>query len=278
VRGGKLQIEQLRGAGGRSITIKLYDGLLVRILPDRGFDLGGASYGDRQIAWLSERGEVPWRGDFEASFIGGLMFTAGLRNVGAPSEGQPKHGHYTSLSAEDVDVEPTDEGIVSRARVREGPLELERTIVVAPWAGTVAVTDVTRNLGTETEPAPLLYHCNFRWDAIEIDSDAVVPRDADAAAGDWRELGPPGPERVYEHLGARSVRVRNGPLAISLESTLPRLWQWIDPTLGVLGIEPANCSVLGRAHDRAEGRLPVLEPGEERETAVTIAVTEEEAQ
>jgi hypothetical protein len=28
--------------------------------------------------------------------------------------------------------------------------------------------------------------------------------------------------------------------------------------------------VLGRAHDRAEGRLPVLAPGEERTTTLTI--------
>jgi hypothetical protein len=42
------------------------------------------------------------------------------------------------------------------------------------------------------------------------------------------------------------------------------------PGLGVLGIEPANCSVLGVAHDRAEGRLPQLEPGEMRRTRLQI--------
>jgi Domain of unknown function (DUF4432) len=54
------------------------------------------------------------------------------------------------------------------------------------------------------------------------------------------------------------------------------MWEWIDPAPGVysLGLEPANCSVLGRAHDRAERRLPFLEPGQERRTR--IAVTAEE--
>ena len=52
----------------------------------------------------------------------------------------------------------------------------------------------------------------------------------------------------------------------------PRLWQWIEPTLGVIGIEPANCSLLGRAHDRAEGRLPELAPGETRDSTLEIAV------
>jgi hypothetical protein len=55
---------------------------------------------------------------------------------------------------------------------------------------------------------------------------------------------------------------------------LPRLHQWIHPAPGVyaLGVEPANCSTLGRAHDREEDRLPVLEPGETRETRLEVVV------
>jgi hypothetical protein len=53
-------------------------------------------------------------------------------------------------------------------------------------------------------------------------------------------------------------------------SGLSRLHQWTHPGEGALGIEPANCSVLGRAADRAAGRLPVLEPGEARVTTLEI--------
>ena len=74
-----------------------------------------------------------------------------------------------------------------------------------------------------------------------------------------------------------SATVRNPLLGLEVEvrwdsSTLPRMWQWVHPApgLGVLGIEPANCSVLGVAHDRAEGRLPQLEPGEERRTQLQV--------
>jgi hypothetical protein len=54
---------------------------------------------------------------------------------------------------------------------------------------------------------------------------------------------------------------------------LPRLHQWLHPASGVwvLGLEPANCSVLGRAADRADGRLPILGPGETRTTRVAIS-------
>jgi Domain of unknown function (DUF4432) len=259
---------------GRAIDVRVEDGIDVRILPDRGFDLGDAWFRGRRIAWLSPLGETRWRGEFARSFGGGLVVTCGLRNVGVPSEGQPQHGWYSSLPAAEVRVDQHEDRVVARARVIEADvpgatLELEREIVVD---GGVHITDVTRNRGPEPEVAPLLYHCNLLWDAVEIDSDGVLPRDEDAAAGDWRELGSPGPERVYEHVRARRIRVRNGSNFVLINTNLPRLWQWIHPSYGVIGVEPANCSVLGRAHDRAEGRLPILEPGEERETSITIRV------
>ena len=58
-----------------------------------------------------------------------------------------------------------------------------------------------------------------------------------------------------------------------MRSSLPRLWQWVHPASGLnaLAIEPANCSVIGRAHDIADGRMPFLDPGEARESWLTIA-------
>lgn len=230
--------------------------LAVDILPERGLDLGRAEFHGMRFSW--ESSSEPW--------WGGLMFTCGLRNVGVPSEGQPQHGLYRTLPARDV---ATHDGKV-RGCVREGPLELTREIAIDD-AG-VSVTDVVANVGEGPEPAPLLYHVNLLWDEIDIDGERVEPRDEDARRGDWRSLGPPGPERVYEHIGASRAIVRLGDLRLTITSNLPRLWQWIQPDYGVLGIEPANCSVLGRAHDRAEGRLPVLEPGEARTTTLRIGV------
>src|SRR4051794_11003605 len=260
-----------RGAPADVTAIELLAGdLALRILPERGLDIGEARFLGRTISWTSPLGELSWQGDFARSFGGGLLVTCGLRNVGVPSEGQPQHGWYTSLPARDVS---TEHG-VARARIVEaevpGPtLELTREIRVD---GYVRIRDTTRNLGRNPEPAPLLYHCNFVWDDVDIDSAEVLPRDDDARDGDWRTLGPPGPERVYEHVGASRAVVGVGDVRVTVRSSLPRLWQWIHPEYGVIGIEPANCSVLGRAHDRAEGRLPVLQPGEERVTTIEIDV------
>src|SRR5262249_45652756 len=107
----------------------------------------------------------------------------------------------------------------------------------------------------------------------------VVPRDDDSAAGlDTWDLPPPSaaeaPERVFEHVGASWARLTSPRLGIELtvRSSLPRLWQWVHPGAGTnaLAIEPANGSVLGRAHDIAAGQMPFLDPGEARATWLTV--------
>jgi hypothetical protein len=241
----------------------------VHVLPERGLDVGRAWLGDTELAWISPLDEIPWQGDFGRSFAGGLLTTCGLRNAGAASEGQPQHGWYSSLSAHDVQISGRSAtGRVVDADVPGETLELSREIILDERG--VTVRDVTRNLGYEPVAAPLLYHVNFRWDAVDIDSSAVEPRDPDSRAGDWRVLGEPGPERVYEHVGASRAVVSHENVRATVTSSLPRLWQWIHPNYGVLAIEPANCSVLGRAHDRAEDRLPVLRPDGQRVTELRI--------
>jgi hypothetical protein len=166
------------------------------------------------------------------------VVTNGLRVVGAPSVGQPQHNWYTSLPPRDVSIEHG----VARARMVEaevpGPtLELTREIRLD---GGLRIRDTTR--------------------------------DKEARGGDWRRVGSPGPERLFEHVAARSATVSLGDLRITVRPSLPRLCQWMHPDYGVPAIEPANCSVHGRARVRADGRLPVLQPGEQRVTALEIDV------
>lgn len=253
-----------------AVTLSSGD-LEVDLVPDRGLDLAEARFRGRRFSWESPIGHVPWQGGFARSFGGGLVVTCGLRNAGAASEGQPLHGWYTSLAARDVEIgADTASGRVVDAEVPGPTLVLRRQVSVRP--GSIEIVDRVRNEGEHPEPAPILYHVNLLWDAVDVDSDEVVPRDDDARAGDWRTLGPPGPERVYEHLGATRAVVLHAGTRVTVRSDLPRLWQWIHPDYGVLGIEPANCSVLGRAHDRAEGRLPMLAAGEARTSTLEVAV------
>jgi hypothetical protein len=163
-------------------------------------------------------------------------------------------------------------------------LRVERTIRTSVGQGRLELFDRTVNLGDVELEAPLLYHVNLGWPLWDVgsrlttDAKEVNARDADAAPHDWRVAPEPvveKPERVWEHVGASHASVTNDTLGLRvvIESDLPRLWQWVDPNPGVyvLGVEPANCSVRGRALDRAEGRLPVLAPGAERTSRLVLS-------
>ncbi|UCG23246.1 MAG: DUF4432 family protein, partial [Chloroflexota bacterium] len=67
------------------------------------------------------------------------------------------------------------------------------------------------------------------------------------------------------------------PLTVSLTwstKQLAKLVQWKMPGAGVhvLGIEPANCYVEGRATERASGDLQFLKPGEVRHYDLALEV------
>ena len=196
------------------------------------------------------------------------MTTAGLDNVGEPANGLPLHGTYNYLRTESVEV---DGNRISGTIADPRGVVVQRRIVNDPDRGHLRLDDITSNTGAEPQPAPMLYHCNFLLGDVDIDSESVEPRDAVSAAGDWWTVGT-GEERVYEHIGAQRSRIRIGGLVVEIRSSLPRLWQWVAPERGAIGIEPANCSVRGRVFDASVGRLPILQPGEVRESSLEVSV------
>ena len=291
-------------AGCRAIDLRVWEGIDLRLLPDRGLDAGAAWYAGVPLAWVSPTGETgpvrnPREQDWARGFNGGLVTTCGLRNVGVPSEGIGQHGEVHEQRATVEAVQRTEAGVVTvRGRVAEVDslrfhLELERTWTTRTGEGRVELTDVLRNRGRATEAVPMLYHVNFGaplWGEgaeVRLDARATRPRDEDAALhvdawAPWPGVVE-GPERVFEHDvvpgpdGWAQAAVRNERLGLEVTvrwdaAAMPRLWQWVEasPGLAVLALEPANCSVLGRAHDRAQGRLPELAPGEERTTRLQV--------
>jgi hypothetical protein len=292
-------------AGNRAIDLRVWDGIDLRLLPDQGFDAGAAWYRGVPLAWISAVGETapipnPRDQDWARAFNGGLMSTCGLRNVGVPSGGQGQHGEIHQQRAAIEAIERSEDGVLTvRGRIAEVDalrwhLEVERTWRTRAGEGLVELVDVVRNRGREPEPLALLYHVNIGaplWAEgaeLRLDARATHPRDADAEpfADSWMHapgVVPGAPERVFEHEvtpgpgGWAEATVRNEALGLEVAvrwdtATMPRLWQWVHPAPGiaVLGIEPANCSVLGREHDLATGALPVLAPGEERVSRLEI--------
>jgi len=296
------------GRGMRAIDASVVDGLSIRVLPDRGFDVGAAWFAGRPLAWLSELGERPPLASLDGAawieaFGGGLVTTCGLRNVGAPSEGHGLHGAFSHQRARDVRIRRRVVGdcpvVVLSATIDEpgedgALLRIQRRITLTGGRGTLEVHDVTTNLGPRAEPAPLLYHVNLGYPLLDdrgvfdVPGSLAVPRDAVSAAQTDLIDGMAGPatgtvEAVFERLlddrprqrAVLSSRHAGLELTVSWRrAELPRFHQWIrrDGTWYVLGLEPSNCSVLGRAHDRAAGQLPLLGPGERRTTRIRIDV------
>ena len=279
--------------GARAVDIRVWGGIDLRLLPDRGLDVGAAWFRGTPLAWISQAGEQgppdaaalvdeeTWSG----AWGGGLVTTCGLSNVGRASDGHGLHGTYTARPATELRIERSTSEVTVTGTVTDPPFTLHRRVVTTCGTGLLRIDDRVVNASDWTAAAPLLYHVNIGapvWGGeafLETDAQEAVPRDEDAAAGleTWDVPPTPtagAPERVFEHLGASWARLTSPDLGLELavRSSLPRMWQWVHPASGMnaLAIEPANCSVIGRSHDIAVGRMPFLDPGEERATWLTI--------
>jgi galactose mutarotase-like enzyme len=198
-------------------------------------------------------------------------------------------------------------GQIEEASLFGAHLRLTRTIVSVLGQNNLTIEDEVENLGFEPAPHMLLYHFNFGFPLmdeatqIRFPSRSVSPREAglplDGLAG-WQPPQPGYRERVYYHEdlltdanGRVEVQIRSphfplpfppggGAVTVRLSwdsGPLPHLIQWRMPAMGthVLGIEPANCHVEGRAAERARGSLVVLSPGESLRYHLQLTVTSE---
>lgn len=278
--------------GCRAVDVRVLGGIDLRVLPDRGLDVGRAWFRGIPIAWSSARGECAPLAVEELTghrwlecFGGGLVTTCGLSNVGEPSQGHGLHGTFTGRAAEEVHAEPSETDVTVTGVVADAPFRLSRRIVTAVGAGALRVDDRVVNESEWTAAAPMLYRVGLGaplWDAgswIETDGGEVAAHGGAAATAGWDEAPEPADgaaERVLEHVGATWARVTSpyAQLELTVRSSLPRLWQRVQPAAGThaLSLEASNCSLLGREADIEAGRMPFLDPGETRHSWLSIEV------
>lgn len=185
-------------------------------------------------------------------------------------------------------------GVVDEAIMFGEHLRLSRQISSRLGTNRIEIHDRVENLGFEPAPLMVLYHFNFGFPLLNEDtefrfpSSRVTPRDAGTPIEGYDRWTPPKAdyrERVYYHQGLSGDHVQavirnprfpltDGAGHIALEVVLewstvqlPKLVQWKMPGAGlhVLGVEPANCYVEGRAAERERGTLVIMEPGEEQQ-------------
>jgi hypothetical protein len=178
-------------------------------------------------------------------------------------------------------------------------LLLRRKISTKLGANFLSIEDIVRNDGFTPAPHMILYHCNFGFPVVspdselEIDDESVRPRDARAEFGMDRltRFEPPEPdfpEQVFFHKprvdsdGYSRAAVVNRKMGFGAyvryrAAELPYFahWKLMDAGNYVCALEPANQWETPRKKLRDEGRLRLLEPGEEVHYHVEIGVTEQ---
>ncbi|MCL5109848.1 MAG: aldose 1-epimerase family protein [Chloroflexi bacterium] len=232
------------------------------------------------------------------------------------------HGIASYLPASRVCVETQWEGedyvlrargTMRQARAIGENLVWTRTVTAKLGESWLSIADVVENQSTAPTPLQFLYHCNPGFPVLDegsrlvLPSSKVTPRDQDAEPGlaTYAEYAGPRPgwvPQVFHHdlrggpEGQAAAALVNpgfaGGRGLGLcfrwnKRELPHLWQWKMTGVGayVTGVEPANCSVHGRAYDRAHGMLNVVQQGESRSfhlqiealgSAAAIAAAEKE--
>ena len=309
-------------AGVEEIQVRTGAGLVYSILPSRGLDIGLAEFKGAPLSWLSPNGVVhpSFFDDRDFGWLrtatGGLLMTCGLTQVGSPAiDGGEKlglHGRAHHTPARQVCArgfwDKDDYNIVVEGKVEETSifgwnLCLTRHISSRLGKNQILIRDVVENAGFEPTPHMLLYHFNFGFPLLDLQTQIcfpsadVIPHEPELpieGLDDWLLPQTGYQERVYYHEnlstgvdGMTAVTVRNPhfpatskPLMARLAwqaRNLPVLVQWKMPGEGthVLGLEPANCHVEGRLAERERGSLVLLEPGQSAEYNLDFSLTEE---
>ena len=211
------------------------------------------------------------------------------------------HGRLSNLAAENLSwgagwqdgrYIAWAQGAVREARVFGENLLLTRRVSLALDEPRLWIEDRVENQGFSPAPHMFLQHINLGFPLLgpetrlQLPAGRSVPRDDDARPGlaDCCRFQPPTPgyrEQVFYHYlesgpdGRVEVRLENPAfgggrgLGLALRyarSEYPVLVQWkmMGEGMYVLGLEPANCHVEGRAAERARGTLQTLEPDEVR--------------
>lgn len=247
--------------------------------------------------------------DFLRSFFAGFLTTCGLRNVGSPCTDQGEdfglHGRISNTPAEQVyaGIEYEDrlpvmkvKGQVREARFFGENIFLCREISAKYGEKCVHINDTIENNGFKDEPLMILYHFNLGYPLLCEESylitpsNCVTPRDKEAqkGIGEYKVFQAPThgySEQVFYHdlkaddknktFAALVNPSKEVGIAIRFDkSQLCRLTQWKQMGEGeyVLGLEPSNCHVEGRAKAREDGSLEFIKPGEIRRFDIEIQV------
>jgi hypothetical protein len=308
----RYRLDEGPGNGMRIAEVYTAAGLRYSILPDRGMDIGAASFRGIPIAFAGKGGVMnaayaSTSRNFYRYFTGGLVYTCGLENAGEPCETPggtlPMHGSRTFLSAFDVSSSmEQDKGcpvLRVRGKMRSASLFgenilLTREIVSGAENGNIVILDTIENQGSSVYEYMLLYHINFGFPLVSPDSTVRTnhrsvfylattrtPKEEEYRC--FTEPKKTSPEQTFEmhnSEGNRLNAVLENP-RIGLKASvscrldeLPCFTQWVSMAEQdyALGLEPGTHNPVGRSKAAAAGGLVRLAPDEQKSYSVSISI------
>ncbi len=239
-------------------------------------------------------------------FGGGLLATCGLTQVGAACTDEDEelglHGRAVGLSASNLNWGADwvgdsytcwVEGEIRQAKVFGENITLRRRISITLGSPKIEIHDTVCNQGFSETPFMLLHHMNFGYPLvdegtqIECNYTEIEPRNEHAAKGipTFKNIHAPTAGYVEEVFHPKVVAVDGlcqaslvnckQKLAVTVqwnpeESPMMTVWKMLGQGEYVIGLEPSNCHVAGRAAERATGSLQYLQPGEVAEKHIQV--------
>ena len=232
-----------------------------------GLDIMQLYHEGQNMSFVSKNGFVNENISFLSRFEGGMIYTCGLDNVGAPKDNCGQHGSYHTTPAELVSAvcdgeKITVEGIVRYTALFGANLVMRRKITSYLGSSEVKIEDTLTNEGYKSAEYCLLYHTNIGYPMLDADArvecDPVTIKGSDDRSEsfidvafkmtepeDEREeecfflkLREPKVSLVNEKIGKRFTVDYSG-------DTLTELVLWRSMVSGdyALGIEPATTTL-----------------------------------
>jgi len=256
-------------------------------------------YEERGVEWLR-------------TFFGGILTTCGLTYAGHPCKDEGKelglHGRISNLPANNVNTEEywkNDDyfievtGSVREASVFGDKLELRRKIHMKMGEDKIFIEDSIKNIGFGKSPYMIIYHINIGFPILDKYSELIEP---ESKITPYDESSREGidyystfdvpikgyKENVFLHdikadsEGQVNVAIINEKfedkgIGVYLKYNKNNLrylneWKMMGQGEYVVGIEPVNCQVCGRAKLREEGTLRFLDPDEVVKNSLEIGI------
>ena len=300
---------EFRTGSGLGFTVLIDRGLDVSGASYKGQSLAWRSAtGDTSPAYFEEPG-LGWLRSFYGGLVVTCGMTyAGAPNT---DQGKPLglHGRVSNTPASNIcadgewsgdDYTMWVQGRVREACVFSENIELQRKISAKLGESKIWIHDKVTNLAHHETEHMMLYHINIGFPVIDAGGRLVAPvldykpRDAEAEIEKekYAELPAPVPafkERVYYldmatdsdgNVNAALVNPGfNAGQGFGIYIKYPKRempefteWKMVGEGTYVVGMEPANCRVEGRAKERERGALQFLKPGETREYHLELGV------